>query len=144
MKSLPLIHAGATLFMAGLIWFVQVVHYPLFGAVGQGSFPAYEARHQRLTTWVVGPPMLLELAAAVMLLVFRPPNVPAWMLWAGLVMLGGIWLSTAFLQVPMHNRLAGGFDPSAHYWLVAGNWVRTALWSVRGVLALWVCSRAPG
>ncbi|MFY0528690.1 hypothetical protein ACN28I_37835 [Archangium gephyra] len=36
MPSTPLVllaHAAATLFMVGLIWFVQVVHYPLFSRV---------------------------------------------------------------------------------------------------------------
>ena len=32
---LLLLHAAATLFMTGLIWFVQVVHYPLFARVGE-------------------------------------------------------------------------------------------------------------
>ena len=33
---LLLLHAGATFFMCGLIWFVQIVHYPLFAQVGSG------------------------------------------------------------------------------------------------------------
>ena len=31
---LLLVHAASTLFMAGVIWFVQVVHYPLMASVG--------------------------------------------------------------------------------------------------------------
>ena len=54
---LLLIHAGATLYMTGLIWFVQVVHYPLMARVGEDGFAEYEKHHQRLTTWVVAPPM---------------------------------------------------------------------------------------
>ncbi len=38
MELLLLGHVGATLFMVGLIWFVQVVHYPLFGHVGGEGF----------------------------------------------------------------------------------------------------------
>jgi hypothetical protein len=29
---------ASTLFMTGLSWFVQVVHYPLFAAVGPDAF----------------------------------------------------------------------------------------------------------
>jgi hypothetical protein len=32
MGPLLLAHAAATLFMVGVIWFVQLVHYPLFAA----------------------------------------------------------------------------------------------------------------
>ena len=50
------LHAASTLSMVGLIWFVQVVHYPLFARVEQG-FIAYEQIHQQRTTWVVAPLM---------------------------------------------------------------------------------------
>ena len=78
---LLLLNAAATLFMTGLIWFVQVVHYPLFGSVGDGGFDRYAALHARRTTWVVGPPMLLELVTSFGL-VFRLPagtySIQAW------------------------------------------------------------------
>lgn len=32
--ALLLVHAAATWAMVGLVWFVQVVHYPLFAQVG--------------------------------------------------------------------------------------------------------------
>lgn len=50
-----LAHAAATLFMVGLIWFVQVVHYPLFAKVGPDVFVPYAASHGNLTGLVVGP-----------------------------------------------------------------------------------------
>ena len=35
-------HLTATASMAGIIWFVQVVHYPLFPLVGGDRFVAYD------------------------------------------------------------------------------------------------------
>ena len=48
------VHLVATCWMAGLIWLVQVVHYPLFAHVGAEAFPAFHALHVR---WIspVGP-----------------------------------------------------------------------------------------
>ena len=57
----------ATSFMTGLIWFVQVVHYPLKASVGSATFATYQARHVERTGWVVGPPMLIEAATAAWL-----------------------------------------------------------------------------
>jgi uncharacterized membrane protein len=105
-----LTHLTATLFMVGVIWFVQIVHYPLFDRVGPSVFTAYSDAHSRLTTYVVGPPMLLELSTGVLLLLFRPANVPAAVLWVGLALIAVIWLSTAFLQVPRHEILRIDFD----------------------------------
>ena len=65
--SLLIVHAAATWFMTGLIWFVQIVHYPLFAKVGALAFKEYEHDHQRKTTWVVAPVMLIEAAAASVL-----------------------------------------------------------------------------
>lgn len=125
-------HAFATLFMTGLIWFVQVVHYPLFDRVGKAEFASYERQNTRRTGWVVGGPMLLELALAL-LLVWSPGGLMAW---SGLGLLGIVWLSTAVGQMPAHFRLEQGFDAQAHRRLVRGNWIRTIGWSLRGVLAI--------
>lgn len=134
---IPMVHAGATLFMTGLIWFVQIVHYPLIGAVSAGAVPAYEKAHQRRTTWVVGPVMLLEAISAVLLLWLPHGEFSGMTLrWSGLALLALIWASTFALQVPLHAKLAMGFDRDVWQRLVATNWLRTCAWSVRGIIAL--------
>ena len=130
--ALLLTHAAATWFMVGLIWFVQVVHYPLFAGVGEQGWNAYSLRHQKLTTLVVGPVMLVELAACALLLATRPGPLTI----TGAVLLALVWASTFFVQVPLHGRLGTGHERAIMRRLVATNWVRTALWSVRGLIAL--------
>jgi len=126
-------HAAATWALAGLVWTVQVVHYPLMARVGAGSFPGYHAAHTRRMTRVVAPLMLAELGTAGALLWLGERN-PWWL--ASLAPLAGNWLSTALVQVPLHRRLSSGFDPAAHTRLVRTNWWRTAAWSLRGGLVL--------
>lgn len=137
-----LIHAAATLYMTGLIWFVQVVHYPLMAKVGAEGYPDYQRAHERLTTWAVGPPMLVELACALWLAVAPPPGIAPWLAYTGLTLVAALWLCTAFLQVPRHRELENGFDTTAHRRLVQSNRLRTAIWSLRGVLALWMIHAA--
>jgi hypothetical protein len=134
MTWLLIANAASTFFMAGLIWFVQVVHYPLFAAVGNSEFPAYSRLHQSLTTFVVGPPMLVEALTAGMLVVARPAGVSAWLAWTGFALVIVIWASTALLQIPAHGRLASGFDASTAATLVSGNWIRTVAWSARAAI----------
>jgi hypothetical protein len=131
-----LAHVGATLFMVGLIWFVQVVHYPLFGSVGRDGFADYSQAHSRLTGFVVGPPMLVEAATAVALVLRPPDGVPFSLPLIGLVLLAVVWLSTAFLQSPQHTVLGRGFVAASHRFLVLSNWVRTVCWTARGLLVL--------
>ena len=138
-ELLLLVHAAATLSMVGLIWFVQVVHYPLFGKVGGSGFREYELAHQHRTTLVVAPLMLVEALTAGLLIWLRPAFLPAAaVLWGG-GLVAFLWLSTFFWQVPAHERLAKSFDSATHRSLVRSNWVRTAAWTVRGLLAVWMC-----
>lgn len=132
MTTLLLAHAAATLAMGGLVWFVQVVHYPLFARVGEEAFPAYEAAHAERTTWVVAPLMVVEAMTAAALLVAEPGALTL----AGLLLVVALWLSTALVQVPLHRALSAGFDARAHARLVATNGVRTGLWTARCGIAL--------
>lgn len=134
-----LLNCFATFFMTGVIWFVQLVHYPLFAGVGEADFSAYEARHASLTTLVVMPPMVIELLTAALLLIRRPGIVSPLEAWSGLALVILIWVSTAVLQVPLHNTLGNGFDATAHRLLVSGNWLRTVAWTLRSLLVgLWL------
>jgi len=127
---------ASTLTLVGLIWFVQVVHYPLMARVGIGNFPTYEKEHQRLTTWVVGPFMLVELLTAGGLLWIRPAAIHFWLVLTGSLLLVLIWGMTFLVQLPQHLRLSVGYQPDVLRCLVAGNWWRTALWTSRGFLVL--------
>jgi hypothetical protein len=127
---------AATLFMVGLIWFVQAVHYPLLARVGRDGFAYYEAAHVRLTTWVVGPPMLVEACTAIAVAWQPPARVWPALSWAGLFLLLMIWGSTVLLQVPRHDALARKFDAHHHHLLVRTNWIRTIAWTIRGGLVI--------
>lgn len=136
LTSVLLIHTAATWFMVGIIWFVQINHYPLFAKVGVDYFSDYETAHTRLTGYVVMPPMLTEAATMAWLIAFPPPAISSALLWPAAGLLVVVWGSTFLLQVPAHQRLTKGFDGASHRTLVATNWIRTAAWSLRGALAL--------
>ncbi|HEX9426950.1 MAG TPA: hypothetical protein VGA64_04125 [Candidatus Polarisedimenticolia bacterium] len=131
-----LIHAAATLFMVGVIWFVQVIHYPLFTLVGREQFPAYAARHQRRALALLGVPMVAELVSAVALTRRLTTGPGRGLAMTGLALLALIWISTAALQIPRHLRLLRGFDPAVQRGLLISNWLRTVAWTARGFIAL--------
>ena len=131
---LLVINTASTIFMTGVIWIVQIVHYPLFAKVGEAGYADYQKSHEFLITFVVGPPMLIELVTSVMLLYLRPPAVSNALVWSGILLVGIAWLSTAFLQVPCHSRLGQSFDSSAHQFLVNSNWIRTIAWTLHMIL----------
>jgi hypothetical protein len=141
-----LVMLSATWFMTGLIWFVQVVHYPLFAsvasaAVSESGFSQYASTHARWTTYVVAPVMLLEAGSTFLWCLLPTPNLShTWKVLLAL-MLVGIWLSTAFLSVPCHHQLQQGFQPDVWQRLVGTNWIRTLLWSARSLILTGLLAR---
>ena len=130
-------HAASTSMMAGLIWFVQIVHYPLLARVPGEGFVAYLAGHQRRVTLVVAPTMLIELASAVLLVGASMSGiVSGWAAGSGAVLIGLAWCSTFLIQVPLHARLSRGKNERLIRILVLTNWLRTLTWSARMGIAL--------
>lgn len=136
MRALLLGHVLVTWFLAGLIWTIQVVHYPSFELVGGAAFPRFHAAHLTRITSVVLVPMVLEVVSGLAML-GAAPLVPRWSAWVGLGLLAVIWASTALVQVPLHDALGASFSVPGAERLVATNWVRTAAWSARAGLVAW-------
>ena len=128
--------------MTGIIWFVQVVHYPLLGQVGLANFVRYEEQHTLLTTFIVFPPMFLELVTSACLLGIRPRYILATEAYAIFTITGFIWLLTFIVHVPQHDMLSRGFSGELHATLVSTNWGRTILWTVKSALLVWLLRRA--
>lgn len=132
-----LVNTAATLFMVGVIWFVQLVHYPLLSVVPVESATSVALDHQRRTGWVVSLPMVAEGVTTLALLASVPDGVSAALPWAGAVLWAVVLGCTLVLSVPRHARMASRPDATVGRELVVTNWPRTAAWTARGVL-VWV------
>lgn len=139
-----LVQMAATWALVGLVWFVQVVHYPLFSGVGSSGFAGYHRLHTTRTGWVVVPLMLVELVATFRIALGGVNGVSSVLTAVGLGALAFVWGSTFLLQVPAHSILGRGFDPHAYRRLVVTNWVRVVAWTVRGLVAGWMVVAAIG
>jgi hypothetical protein len=119
-----LLHFAVTWYMTGVIWVIQILHYPMLTSDRQ-SF------HMTRVTYVVAGPMLVEAITGVWLWwQFRSD-----LLWlAASIALLLIWTSTFVLQVPAHRRLTEAWNAADHSGLITGNWIRTILWSLRAAL----------
>jgi hypothetical protein len=139
MKNLVfLLHIGATLYLVGVIWIVQILHYPLLAGVGAEGYPAYHNLHTSRITTVVAPAMIAELLTAIYFAVVMFDKIDRTYFLFGLILVLIIWASTFFVQVPLHEKLAVAFDAKVQQRLVLTNWVRTIAWTLRGALVLWM------
>ena len=137
MLSFFLMQLVSCILLTGLIWVIQVVHYPLFCLVGSKEFKKYEKEHQKRISYIVGPLFLIEAFSAVVLLFFFNRLGPfKYFYLVSFVLLIGIWLSTFYLQVPLHMQLMRGKNKTLVQKLVKTNWLRTAGWSLRSSILL--------
>lgn len=135
-SGILLVNLLSTWFLVGLIWLVQLVHYPLFAKAGGAEWDAYHRQHIKMITVIIAPTMLVEaLAAAALVFAAKEFAAPAKIcVWVAAALVLVNWLSTAAVQVPLHNQLGQAWDASVVQKLVASNWIRTVAWTVRGLL----------
>ena len=122
----------ATTVMFGLIWMVQLVHYPMFAGLDRATFTEWHRLHSNRITFIVAPLMLAELILSIAV-AWLKPNTESFILCALTV---GIWSSTFLLSVPLHNALIAGVGDQADLIrkLVSTNWVRTTLYTLKVAL----------
>ncbi len=131
-------HLATSWFMTGLIWLIQIVHYPLFAKVGESHFKDYHSFHTRHITFIVAPVMLIELASFVGLIFVitqSPLNLPI----IGLFLLVA-WVTTALISVPAHEKLSVGLYYQTCQRLVVSNWLRVGAWSCKSIYLLFAIS----
>jgi hypothetical protein len=122
--------------MFGVIWIVQLVHYPLMRFVSGEQFARFETAHRVRISWVVGPLMLVEGVCVLAFLFAAPTGMPGWLPWAGAIAEAVAIGTTVLVSAPLHERLNAHFDPATLDRLIATNWIRTIAWSARAGLAI--------
>lgn len=131
MKEALFLHAYSCFMMTGLIWIVQIVHYPSFAFVDRQLFGNFAPFHARRITWIVGPIMLLEIVTGAYLFQLTEG---ADVFTLNLILLSLIWICTAAFSVRYHGILQTRWDEDVLRRLIWSNWPRTLLWTTRSII----------
>ena len=118
--------------MTGVIWVIQLVHYPSFRYIDKDHWEAFYEQHMKGITLIVLPVMTLELITTI--IYFYQDFY--WLSFGSLLLVMIIWLSTFFIQVPLHNGIRSNRDSITICELVKTNWIRTLAWSVNTIILL--------
>jgi len=134
--TLLVLHLAGAAGMTGIGWFVQAVHYPLFGYAAGPRWPEFHAEHSRRTARVVGLPWALQGVTALALLAVRPAGVPLGLIVAAVLLAGTTVLATVVFALPAHGRLATAHSDAVERRLLRTGWLRTWAWTAATVVAV--------
>jgi len=130
LNLLVLSHFAFCLIMCGLIWVIQVLHYPTFKFIKEDTFKRFESFHVKRISFIVIPIMVLELLTSILLFLYFPNTIVQ----INVLLLILTWLSTFIFSMPIHNQLLKEYNINFINKLILTNWPRTALWSIRAIL----------
>ena len=136
---LELIYLYSNLMLIGLIWIVQIVHYPSFLYVEKTKYFDFQDFHMKRISYIVVPLMLTELLSALALI---PKNtnleVRGILFWISFILMAFIWIWTFFINVPLHSKLTHSFDDKLIHALIRSNWPRTIAWTIKGGVLIYL------
>ena len=118
--------------MVGVIWMVQLVHYPSFLYVERNKYKLFQEFHMSRIGFIVGPLMAVELITGAMLLIIHKLNNTYF--FSSMLLLVGIWFLTAIVFTRIHSKLLNGYSEKLIHDLIRFNWSRTVMWTTRLVL----------
>ena len=125
-------HLIFTSIMTGVIWVIQIVHYPSFHFIEKELYTSFQKFHMNKISIIVMPIMLAELITGIMLFLDKSSKSP--FLSISILILVLIWLITGVFFTKAHNELIAGYQELVVNQLVAMNWIRTLLWTLRLLL----------
>ena len=129
---LSFIHLISTAIIVGIIWVIQVVHYPSFYFIERDEYVSFQKFHMDKIAYIVVPVMLIE-SISGFILIYNELNT---VLLISMILLFFIWVLTGIFFVPIHQKLTSGYQEELVEKLVKINWFRTIFWTIRLLLVM--------
>jgi len=131
MDSILLLNAYITIFMFSVILMTQIVSYPLLKNVDNINFLKYHNFYVNRIFIIVAPAMFFEFILSFYILYY----FNSFYVLINFLTIALIFLSTALIQVPIHEKLKHSKDNFLIHRLINTNWIRTILWTTKLVIS---------
>lgn len=144
-NKILIIHLIFTSAMVGIIWLIQLVHYPSFLFIDKQKYSSFQNFHMQRISFIVMPVMLIELFSGLFILfkLYVPSSQVLSSFYSNenyfyfsLLSLILIWIFTGLVFTKIHTALLVNFNEQRIKYLMAYNWIRTILWSARLILLI--------
>ena len=130
-SSVFILHLVSTSIMVGVIWIIQLVHYPTFLFIDKQKYMKFQEFHMSRVSYIVMPTMIAELFSGIYILFYNNVLIVNTFFLLASFSLFLNWVITALVFVKIHNGLLIKYEKNIILLLVKLNWLRTILWSLR-------------
>ena len=124
-------HFISTSIMVGVIWIIQLVHYPTFLFIDKQKYFNFQKFHMSKVSYIVMPAMTVELFSGIYILLYSENLIENNLFLLAFSFLVLNWVITGLVFVKIHNSLLIEYNMQTILLLVKLNWIRTTLWSLR-------------
>lgn len=121
--------------LLGLLWFIQLIHYPLLNRIKEG-FVQYERESLKRATYLTGPLMVFDFVLSLFLIAYENTDILIFFACIHLVLGILYWLWTFLFQLQRHQKLTVGYSKKALGKLITSSWFRLIIWTIKSLVLL--------
>ena len=130
MENLILFNFFISSFMFGLILTTQIVSYPMF-LKAEENFSVYHMSYVNKISTIAAPLMIIELFLSLLFVIL----LQSYFAISIFLIMILIFLSTFFIQVPIHEKLKNNYNIYLCNKLINTNWIRVFLWLSKCIIS---------
>ena len=125
------LHAAATVFLAGVTWTVQMTIVPVLERDTPDTWPHHAAVYRRVFRLVFWPVVVVEGGSGLLVALRHPAGIPAWLHGINLLLLASAWSTMPLVLFLVRHHPLSRFDPAGFRVFARFNWIRVAVWTAR-------------
>jgi len=128
----------ASVFMTGIISFIQFIQYPLLYHISSFDFTCYFKKYISRITWFIYPALLLEIGFAMWLSFLPLQSKMQLPILISYILLALVTMNTLLIQTPLIQKLQLSFDKSVLSKVMFYNRIRFISSALRTMLLCWI------
>jgi len=129
--DLLVIHAATTIFLAGVIWTVQLTIIPVLASGTAEAWPLHTAIYRGAFRALFWPLVVVEAGSGMLAALTRPAGIPPWVHAVNLSLLLCAWSTFPLIRLMVGHDPLDRFDPARFVHFARLNKIRVAVWTLR-------------
>lgn len=126
----------STLLIAGILWFVQLVHYPLFNEMPAKNMVNYGYYHMQKISGIINLLFIIDFITIVFLLLLVNSDLSATLMLINISIFLFIVILTRITFLPIYQQISKNPNSILITKLINLNWIRTLVWSLKVIFML--------